>query len=167
MRRSHTITALLAAVALSVVAAAPASSATPRSTLTIYGSTSLDRSTIHLGPGQRTFEGLVTGTFTADGAITDGGTESCVFLFASYGAPDLSSDHAISCTFAGSAGSIIVRMQALHHPYESSSWYGNWGIVGASGAYAGLHGAGTVHVSVTGEATQYVTIVDTWTGSVQ
>lgn len=151
---------------LSVLAAAPASAA-PQSTLTIHSTTVLDASTCHLGPGNGTAECVLTGTFTASGAISDSGSEQAEIMFAAFGrAPDLESNHAIH-TFTGSEGSITVRMQALHDPAEIPVIDGSWTIVAATGAYAGLHGTGTVVFSVTGEGTPTALVDETWTGSVQ
>ena len=102
--------------------------------------------------------------FITTHTINDGALEGVMFSGA--GAPDLSSNHGTT-TFTGSAGSITVRWQSLHYPFENPVFDGSWTIVGASGAYAGLHGAGSVVFSVTGEETEMPIIDETWTGSVQ
>lgn len=160
------IAGLLAATALPVAVAAPAAAATPRSPLTISSHTILDRSMIHLGPGNGTAEGTTTGTFVASGAITDSGAEHTDILFSSFGAPDLSSNHGTS-TLTGTAGSITLQFQSLHHPFSNPVFDGSWVVVAATGAYAGLHGTGTVVFSVTGEETETPMIDETWSGSVQ
>lgn len=132
----------------------------------IQSSTVLDRTTMHPGPAgsQGTFQGLVSGTFTSSGAVNDAGDESTVVTFSGIYAPDLSSTHGVT-TLTGADGTITLRWQALHHPFEDPSFSGSWVLADATGAYAGLHGSGTVTFTVSGEATLYPHLTEQWTGS--
>lgn len=166
-RASRLAVAGLALLVAAVVAPGPAAAADP-SPLEIQSTTVLDRSTIHPGPAASTgtFQGTTTGSFVSTGAIEAAGTETTDLMFTGVFAPDSDVVHGVA-TFTGTDGTFTLTWQAVHRPFENPVFGGSWVLSDATGAYAGLHGSGTVVFSITGEASDNPVIAEHWTGSLQ
>jgi hypothetical protein len=101
-----------------------------------------------------TGEGTQAGTFVAAGAVNDAGSSTAVFRVVpgEGGCGVLTGPH----TFTGANGTITVFTTAAVCPFPPpnpprSFARGKWRVVGATGAYAGLHGQG--HVFATADFT--------------
>jgi hypothetical protein len=150
--------------AIATVSAVPAA-ATPPSALTIESTIVLDRTTFHAAPGRGTAEAYTSGSFTASGAFGDAGSHVDTLMFTGFNAPDSNVIHGTS-TFTGARGTITAQFQALHSPVSDPRFEGQWVISGGTGAYAGLHGEGTVTFLVENEDTIFPIVHELWTGSV-
>jgi hypothetical protein len=94
-----------------------------------------------------TGEGTQAGTFVAAGAVNDAGSSSAVFRVvpAKSGCGTLTGPH----TFTGARGTITVFTTAAICPFPLPTpprqfARGTWRVVGATGAYSGLRGRGSI-----------------------
>lgn len=101
-----------------------------------------------------TGDGTQAGTFAAAGTVNDAGTGTVVFHIepGDGGCGLITGPH----TLTGSGGTITVFTRAAICPFPPTApprsfIRGNWKIVGATGSYAGLRGAG--RITATGDLT--------------
>jgi hypothetical protein len=101
---------------------------------------------------QVTFEtskppGPATGTFTSSGAFSDSGTiNNLDFNASAVGAPTFQVTH-VTILFTGAAGTFTLKAEikeTLTSDPNVLTDTGTWTIVDRTGAYANLHGQGTV-----------------------
>lgn len=97
-----------------------------------------------------TGEGTQAGTFVATGAVNDAGSATAEFRVVpgDAGCGVLTGPH----TFTGANGAITVFTRASVCPFPPSTpprsfARGKWRVVGATGAYEGLHGQGRVYAT--------------------
>jgi hypothetical protein len=165
MKPLRLLATIVVAGALAAMTTAVASASTPPPLQIVSTGSQLDRSTIHPGPGLGTAEATLTGgTFDAAGAIEASGQVTIDVMF-SGAAPDSDVVHG-SAGFTTATSSLTLQFQALHLPFDSPVFDGEWTLSDATGAYTGLHGAGTVEFDITGETTSTPIIDATWSGLV-
>jgi hypothetical protein len=92
------------------------------------------------GPGQ-------PGTFEATGAFADSGAiDNLAFNFSAIGAPTFVISH-LTILFTGAEGAFTLKTQiteTLTSDPNVLTDSGTWTIIGGTGAYADLHGQGTI-----------------------
>ena len=92
--------------------------------------------------------GPFTGTWTATGALSDGGSfASVAATFGASGAPTFHTLHVVY-RFTGTEGTFDIRADLQEGPTAENPdiWYseGTWSVVAGTGAYASLRGQGRV-----------------------
>ena len=109
------------------------------------------------------------GTFVASGAFSAGGTVSTAPRFSAGGAPDFLIIHATEVfTDASGAGTFTLKRQVKVRPSDTPgvlTGTGTWVVIGGTGVYAGLHGQGTLILTLD-ETSVSAQFTFTFTGSV-
>lgn len=94
--------------------------------------------------------GPVAGTFSVSGAFADSGTMENLSRTASgFGAPSFLGSH-LTILFTGANGTFIIKAQIVETVTADTlvlTDEGTWTIIAGTGAYADLHGIGTVSVT--------------------
>ena len=152
MRRKSIVVIAALAVAVLFALAQIASAGTPVST-------AFTTTEASIGAGH--------GTFSASGAVADSGTFTAdLVAFGAGRSPMVGTGHYL-VVFNGEKDSLTLRAQVVFRPTADPLVFedvGRWVIVGGSGAYAGLHGEGTLAGVVDFRAG---TATSTWQGVVQ
>ena len=162
MYRHASLAALTAAATLGVMALAVAAPAAPPAPLAITSTGSvLDRSAIRTGPGNGTAQAVLEGG--SFGVIAGSGAVTIPVTFSGNG-PDSDVVHG-SAVFTTGAGAFTLQFEALHKPFSVPLFDGRWVLEDGTGAYAGLHGTGTVEFDIAGEQTQTPIVDASWSGS--
>jgi hypothetical protein len=137
------LSTLLIAAAVLAAAASPAATAATPTAVTID-----------------TMVSSGTSTWAASGAISDSGTyNDDTALFAGK-----SQTYHVFRTFTGAHGTFSVRADVQLTPTANPGVFtvtGRWAVISGTGAYAGLHGAGTINETFDSNAG---TLVGVWTG---
>jgi hypothetical protein len=113
-------------------------------------------------PSTAPFVGTYTGTFSASGMVTDTGTVTDQALFGAVPSPVTAVLQQVR-TLSGSNGTLTLRCNQRVPPGQSSSVVSNTGscvVLGATGAYAGLRGSGSL-IGTTDFGSTPVTVQDT------
>jgi hypothetical protein len=145
----------VAAVALGVLA--PVASAQPPGSATITTTFVL---TSAPGTGGNPVTGEAAGTFSSSGAINDNGTVELQLTFGALPAPSTGVLQSLR-TLTGQHGTITLRCTQIGRDFSDPADVPNQGscaVVGGTGAYADLHGHGTL--TGTADLTGTPTITD-------
>ena len=163
---TRTQLATIAGIAVIALTLAASSNATTSMPLEISSAGSvLDRSTIHPGPGNGTAEAVLQGgTFAARGAFGTGGRLTLSVLFS--GAASNGDVVHGNAVFVSQRGTFTLKFESLHKPFVEPTFDGSWVLSDATGAYAGLHGTGSVHFEIDSELGAMPIVAATWSGSV-
>jgi hypothetical protein len=139
LNRNHALTLLAVSVAFGVSAPVAAAGAAPAETITMNWQTPYVTSAPYVGTG--------TGTFSASGpSINDSGSLTVPFNLGASPSPSVLSIHS-DRTLTGTLGTITLHCNEIAHNFTNPAAVpltGNCTVTGGSGAYAGLHGHGTM-----------------------
>jgi hypothetical protein len=156
--RGRALTAVMLAVAAAALGAlAPVASAQPPGSATITTTFAL---TSAPGTGGNPVTGEAAGTFSSSGAISDNGTVELQLTFGALPAPSTGVLQSLR-TLTGQHGTITLRCTQIGRDFSDPADVPNQGscaVIGGTGAYADVHGHGTL--TGTADLTGTPTITD-------
>jgi hypothetical protein len=120
---------------------APAAAAAPPTSETISFAWQIDSF-----PSHAPYEGTATGSFSASGSFTDSGTMAVSYHLGAVPSPSVGVLHT-KRTLIGQLGTITLRCNQLASDFSNPAAVPNSGhctVIDATGAYAGIHGEGTI-----------------------